>query len=249
MNRNNKEDDLSLARRLRRAGVPLEIPEDDAPISCRSEVGLVMRCIRGLATQLNPYFCSFHILVKIINNRTLPFHISDFDLELPWQPTRLWLLPDPADEIPSRTAYTFWRMDSSSFPRKDVLNHLQNTTFQLKRGRPLQGYLLWMAEGVIPEEFSSKAPMPTMISVIDQYGSPYKTTAPLIIRHLRKTVAIPRTRRNITGRVHGHDPISEPQGTGEASNDELHSDGTNIQEQTDSTVTTTSNSAKPIART
>ena len=207
MNRDNKEERLSLARRMRRARIPLEIREDDEPVSSRSDIGLVMRCIRGLATQLNPYFCGFHVLIKIISNRNLPFHISDFDLELPWQPQKLWLLSDPADEVPSKAAYTFWRMDSSSFPRKNVLNHLRNNSFELRRGHPLQGYLLWMGEGVIPKEFSLKTPMPTIISVIDQYDSFYKTAAPLPVRRSQVPVVLRNSSRNITGRVHADNSV------------------------------------------
>lgn len=205
---------------MRRAGVPLEIREDDAPVSCWSEVGLVIRCFSGVAVQLNSYFCGFYILVKIISNRTLPFHIADFRLEVPWQPEKLLLLADPAEQVPPRSAYTFWGMGSSCFRREEVLNHLRNHSFELKRGRPVQGYLLWLAEGEIPKGFSSKAPMPTIISVVDQYGCAYETTAPLLVKRLQRTLAVRKSGRNITGRVQEDGPVPAPQKTGAACNHE-----------------------------
>ncbi len=193
MNKRRRQEGLAIARQLRSCGVPLEIPEDDNPHAQRT--GVVIRQLGGSATQFHSFEVGYWIKVRIINMLTSQFWISGFGLELPWHDDRLFLLDDPGEFIPPRERYNFLTTRSPTFSRQEVLNH-RHRLYELSRGRPLEGYLLWSGAVPIPEDYMPGSCVAAFAVVLDQFYNRY--SAPVSLKVDRRNPAV--SGRGTTGK-------------------------------------------------
>jgi hypothetical protein len=168
-------DNLDLARRIRAAGRPIYIPEDDGERPCIPSDGLRVRQWAGV-TESRAIACggtAFIIYLTITSN--LPqFAISDFGLRLPWKQSSFFWLEDP-DEIdgPSRL-YHFAFKNSPEFERSRVLNHCADVRRTYSSGHSLKGCLLGFGFDSIPEDYGHGMMIPAFVVVYDQFGRQYQ---------------------------------------------------------------------------
>lgn len=199
MNNDAQQQRLALARRLRAHGVPLEITDDDHRSRHFPPPGLFIRQIMASATQLDLYEVGYSVCLRIINTLPSAFWIYGFHLQLPWKDDKLWLLSDPAEYEPPQARYKFLTTNVPSFPRHEVLNHLR--PYQLSRGHPLEGTLLWSGEVPIPETYVKGNAIEAFVVILDQYRRGYLEPLSLQVSRRKSRVRALRewSRRDITG--------------------------------------------------
>lgn len=207
----NRTDPLDLARRIRAAGRPIYIAEDDGESPCIPSDGLRVRQVGGVFESA-AFDCGsgtgFKIYLVITSN--LPnFAISCFDLELPWQVKYLQWLEDPLLIGGSSRCYRFGGDDYLEFERSDVINHYADVTRPFSPGGSVRGFLLAFGYNLIPEEFPHGATIPSFLLIYDQFGrqfrAPVKLWADRSKKNLRRRVSgVPRK----GGLLDKRDPIT-----------------------------------------
>jgi hypothetical protein len=175
-----RSGNLDLARRIRAAGIPIFIPEDDADARSASSDGLRIRQFGGLAESAVFDWAggTGFIVWVIITIRLSGFAVSSFDLEIPWEdPVRL--LEDPMEIEGVSRVYRFGGWDSLEFNRDEVLNHRADVQRIMPRGSSLKGCLLGIGTQSIPEHFPHGATIPAFVTVSDQYMHHYRSAISL----------------------------------------------------------------------
>src|SRR6266849_7363407 len=132
---------LNLARRLRANGVPLEIDPDD------DNAGLRMRQIGA-----DPENCAFDLGdgrpgYRVNMSMTITkggFTIAGIVLVLLWTDCGLSLIDDPLESGARYGHYWFPGNDTLWFERTAVINHFVNPQRQFRRGKTIEGLLLWV---------------------------------------------------------------------------------------------------------
>jgi hypothetical protein len=156
---------LELARRIRAAGVPIHIEEDEDK-SARTFSDRLLIEQFGAETESRAFdFCGGAGFICWLTITTLRprIAISAFVLELPWTTEVQWLQP-----IASR--YEFGGRDSLGFDEDQVLNHYADLQRRpLGWGTTIQGCLLGIGTEAIPHNFVHGASIPAMLTVMDQY--------------------------------------------------------------------------------
>ncbi len=161
---------LNRARRLRANGVPLQIDRDD------EDAGLLMRQMGALTDS-----CAFDLKDGrsgyIVNIRITITHgaftIADIALELPWTDRGLLLLEDPLENEARYGRYWFPGINTLAFERTEVINHAVNSRRLFRRGKTIEGLLLWVGSEPIPDAFVHGVFFPASVIVLDQYDNRY----------------------------------------------------------------------------
>jgi hypothetical protein len=177
MKRERHQSDLALARRIRGAGIPIYIGEDDgAVVSGDASKGLLVYT-DGPRTETRAfdfYGTAAYVLNVVITINLPHFAISAFGLELPWE-SYVWWLDDPG-EVDGRVAvYRFDRSYLPEFDRNLVLNHFADVERTWARGKSLRGYLLGVGNDPIPPQYQQGATIPAFLIVYDQLGKAYRS--------------------------------------------------------------------------
>ena len=118
-------DRLALARRIRAAGRPIYIAEDDGEAPCIPSDGLRIYQTGGVVESSAFDWgggTAFKVYLVITNNRQA-FAISSFELELPWKQTHFQWIEDPLVIDGTSQCYRFMGNDILEFERGQVLNH------------------------------------------------------------------------------------------------------------------------------
>lgn len=188
------EENESITRRLHAGGIDIPINEDESCSDQYSRSGLLIDLVPEIesncAVDLGEWGTFFILYVRITSN--LPaFAPSRFILGLPWEDTQTYWLKDPlTNSWPPRPVYSFYAAPTLRYKRDDVLNHRTDVRKVLRRGYSMQGYLLG-AGGPMPDDMQHGTKIPTMFSVVDQFGRPYPKPIPLWLdrtkRLLRET--------------------------------------------------------------
>jgi hypothetical protein len=160
----------SRARRLLYNGVPLKIDRDD------EDAALLMRQVGGetesyaldLKHGQSGYIINMRMYINI-NGLT----IADIFLELPWKDHGLSLIDDPLASGPRYGMYWFPCDDPLAFERGAVINHFVNVQRQLRRGKTIEGLLLWVGSESIPGAFVHGVSIPASVIVLDQFDNRY----------------------------------------------------------------------------
>jgi hypothetical protein len=180
MMKNEGFDQLSYARRIRRAGCPIHIPEDDGEHRSIPSDELLVYLTDGV-TESSAFDCRTGtgiMIYVVITYLKYKIAISSLELQLPWQQTCFWWLPDPhATDGPSNS-YRFFGREPLEFERSQVLNHRLNVTSPLSAGQSMRGYLLGFGDPM-PADIQHGAKIPAFIIFFDQRGRDFRASLQL----------------------------------------------------------------------
>lgn len=101
------------------------------------------------------------------------FAIADIFLKLPWTDDGLSLIDDPLVSGARYGQYRFPCDDPLAFERGAVINHFVNVQQQLRRGKTIEGLLLWVGSEPIPAAFVHGVSFPGSVIVLDQFDNHY----------------------------------------------------------------------------
>jgi hypothetical protein len=174
-------DQLAFARRIRGAGRPVYIHQDDGEARYIPTEDLLVYQMGG-TEESSVFDCGcipgFKIHLTITFNTSM-FAISRFDLELPWQqPNILWLEDPLVIDGPSRR-YRFYGGDFLEFERHQVINHYADVRRTFSAGQSIQGFLLGTGSEPIPPAFPHGAMIPAFLHIYDQFWRQYRATVEL----------------------------------------------------------------------
>ena len=188
---------LALARRIRAAGRPIYIPDDDddGGTSEGPSNSLDVYPIGGqLESCAFEYSAGTGIMIQLVITVLAPtFVIASFDVELPWQKIGFRWLDDPLEIDESLTKYSF-SGKYYEFERKQVLNHRADVCRTLRRGQSIKGFLLGNDMAPIPDEVRDASLFPATVIIWDQYGSRYRASVELTAMRGEKYVRRPSRR-------------------------------------------------------
>jgi hypothetical protein len=174
------QGDLALARRIRAAGIPIYIGEDDAEAPRNLSRGLLVYQEGGvIESRAFDFYGGAGYIIRATITVNLPkFAIAGFGLELPWKSQIRWL-EDPLEIGGDSVVYRFGGKESLEFERSQVLNHFADVQRLWSRGESLRGSLLGVGNEPIPEEFRHGAMIPAFLIIHDQFLRPYRSSVSL----------------------------------------------------------------------
>jgi hypothetical protein len=185
-------DSLAVARRIRAAGRPIYIAEDDGEARSIPCDGLRVRQTGGVV-ESQAIDCSggtaFILNLSITIN--LPkFAISAFGLEPPWKNDSFYWLEDPLEIDGTSRCYRFGSKDLPEFDRGQVINHSADVTRVFSSGASLKGFLLGFGFDSIPDQFRHGMMIPAFVIVYDQFGHEHRSPVELqaVRNHTRPRV-------------------------------------------------------------
>jgi hypothetical protein len=168
--KNKTTDSLALARRIRAAGRPIYIAEDDGEARCIPSDGLLIYQTGGVnESRAIDYSGGTAFIIYLVISINLPnFAISAFGLDLPWKNDFVSWLEDPLQIDGSSRCYRFGGKDIPEFERHHVINNYADVTRILSLGKSLKGFLLGWSLDPIPEQFRHGMMIPAFVVVYDQ---------------------------------------------------------------------------------
>lgn len=189
-------DNLTLARRIRAAGVAIYIAEDDGETPHDPPSGLMIRQFGGVieSRALDFYGGAAYIVYAAITVNLPHFAISGFGLELPWKGSVRWL-DEPFEIDGSPKMYRFGGKYDPAFEKDEVLNHLADVERILSPGKSIEGALLAVGEEPITEQFPHGAMIPAFLIVYDQFGRPYRSPIKLWSDRSKRYLTKPRVEK------------------------------------------------------
>jgi hypothetical protein len=166
---------LELARRIRAAGIPLHIPEDDGKAPSVPCDGLRLHQYGGRIESMAFDWAggTGFVIWLTVTARLAGLAISAFELEVPWAGT-VRCLEDPLEVDGTSTVYRFGGRDSLEFDREKVLNHQADERRILPRGASIKGCLLAVGSQSIPDHFQHGETIPLFVAIYDQYTNAYR---------------------------------------------------------------------------
>ena len=213
-----REESLALARRLRAAGIPIGIEEDDEKGRHHEESELVIRQVGGVVESSvddsDGVLTQYIISVRITSNLPGRFGISSFGLECPLKDPFLHFLEDPVETGARWNSYRF-PGSNLEFDRSQVLNHLADVRRTLSRGQSVQGFLLAVGFEPIPDCTWPGNLMPAFLKVFDQFERKYSAAISLWVFRNQRLPHRARPKARRTGRFESpdweprHAPLSE----------------------------------------
>jgi len=204
--KNKSVNHLELARRIRAAGCPIHIEEDDDEARSIPSKELRVYLTGGVnESRAIDWSGGTAFVVYLVITINVPnFAISAFGLELPWKNEYFYWLEDPLQIDGNSQRYRFGSGFLPEFDRHQVINHYSDVTRIFSAGQSLNGFLLGHGSEPIPEEFRHGMMVPAFVVVYDQQGREYR--APLKLRVDR---SLPRSRARRKGSLLDHpDPIA-----------------------------------------
>jgi len=179
--KNEGFDQLAYARRIRRAGRLIHIPQDDGETRCIPSEALRVRQTGGVieSTAFDWGAGTGFKIYLVVTSNISGFAVSHIELELPWQQTYFYWLEDPlVIDGPSRF-YRFGGMGGLEFKRELVINHRLEVTRPFSAGESAKGFLLGFGYDPIPAEFSQGKMIPAFVAIYDQSARPYRAPVEL----------------------------------------------------------------------
>ena len=202
-------DSLAIARRIRAAGRPIYIAEDDdagPSIPCDAlrvrQTGGVME-----SRAIDCSTCTAFIIYLLITAKQPAFAISAFGLEVPWKNDYFHWLEDPLQLDGPPWNYRFHLTDVPEFEREHVINHSADVARVLPCGHSVKGFLLAVGSDPIPERFGHGTMVPAFVIIYDQFGREHRSPVELQVVRNRIQSRVLR-KRNLLDHP---DPIAEPQ--------------------------------------
>jgi hypothetical protein len=195
--KNKTVDHLALARRIRAAGRPVYIAEDDGEARCIPSDALLIYQTGGVYESSAMDWCGgTAFMIHLVITIKLPnFAISAFGLEPPWKNNSFHWLQDPLETDGSSRCYRFGGRDSPEFERRQVLNHYADVRRTYSSGRSLKGFLLGYGFDSIPAQFRHGMMIPAFVVVYDQSWREYRSPVELWADRSRARSRVSRKRR------------------------------------------------------
>jgi hypothetical protein len=160
--------DIEMERRLRAAGVPLEVGEDGGGIAALPAYGLSMTQTGECSVfDLDPCGVGYTIELRIVPNLPWPFEIS-------WENSFLHWIPDPRESGAKDGMYWFPTRDPLGYPRDQVINHLVGAGKRFSRGCSFGGLLLGVGASM-PDTILQGSEVPALVRISDQFGKQYSS--------------------------------------------------------------------------
>jgi hypothetical protein len=169
--KNEGFDQLTFARRIRSAGRPIHIPEDDGEVRYLPSDALRVYQTGGIveSTAFDLSAGTGFKINLVVTSNVSGFAVSHIELELPWEHTHVQWLEDPkVIDGPSR-CYRFFGEQTLEIERNLVLNHRLQVTQPFSAGESAEGFLLGLGFEPIPEEFSQGKMIPAFVVIYDQF--------------------------------------------------------------------------------
>ena len=137
-------DQLSYARRIRSAGRPIHIPQDDGEVRSIPSDALRVRQTGGIieSTAFDWGGGTGVKISYIVTSSMSGFAVSHLELELPWKCSSFWWLEDPQVIDGPSQCYRFVGNGNLEFRRELVLNHRLEVTRPFASGESAKGFLL-----------------------------------------------------------------------------------------------------------
>ena len=201
---------LALARRIRAAGIPIYIGEDDGDVGQDPPKGLLVYQEGGVMESRAFDFCgaAAYIIRAVITINLPKFAISGFGLELPWKGYVRWL-EDPIEIGGRPSVYRFGGNEFPEFERSEVLNHCADVRRLRSRGASLKGYLLGIGNEPIPERYPHGVIIPAFLIIYDQFSRPHRSSVSLWTdRTARSVRGVQSEARRTGGLLDRPDPIA-----------------------------------------
>jgi hypothetical protein len=198
-------DDLALARKIRAAGRPIYIPQDDGAAPSIPCEGLLVRQWGGLV-ESRAIACgsgTAFIIQLVITSKLSTFAISAFGLEPPWKNDYLNWLEDPLQIDGASRCYRFGVKGVPEFEREHVINHYADVRHIFPSGHSVKGFLLGYGFDPIPEQFRHGSMIPAFVIVYDQFGREHRSPVELQVARNQTQPRVPRKRNLLEHR----DPI------------------------------------------
>jgi hypothetical protein len=123
--------------------------------------------------------------IFIYNGSRRIIRLDEPRIDIPWCPRFSWL-PNPLRKVPREYAYFFPTPPHRGFPCETVLNHHFQQHRRLLPGGFLEGALLGIGEGSIPDEYHDRQRLRTWLLIFDGRGENYDLTVHLMIERERK---------------------------------------------------------------
>lgn len=121
--------------------------------------------------------------------------IAGIFLGLPWMDHGLSLIEDPLVTGARYDSYWFPGADTLAFEREAAINHVVNVQRLLRRGKTMEGLLLWVGSEPIPAAFVHGSRFPASVIVFDQFDNPYTSEIVLWTNRSRREVRDKHKRR------------------------------------------------------
>ena len=176
--KNERFDQLAYARRIRHAGRPIHIPEDDGTRGCIPSDELRVRQTGGVHESA-AFDCgagtgvSIYLIITSLKSKIA---ISSAELTLPWEQPFFHWLEDPIVIDGLSKGYRFPDPKTPEFARDEVLNHRLDLTLPISSGESLKGFLLGFGDPM-PPEIRHGQPIPAFLILYDERGRVFR--APL----------------------------------------------------------------------
>ena len=201
--KNKTTGDLALARRIRAAGCPIYIAEDEGEARVIPSDGLKVFQWGGVNDSTVNVLTSYGGIAVIIylgvTFNLSNFAISSFRFEPPWKNDSFYWLPDPLEIDDSSDCYRFGVRDLPTFERSRVLNHYADERKIHSKGETLKGCLLGFGTDAIPKNYQHGM-ISAFVDIYDQHGRVHRTSVKLwLVRSNPQTLVLPKRRRLIGG--------------------------------------------------
>jgi hypothetical protein len=181
-------DRLALARRIRAAGCPIYIAEDDGDTPTISSDELHVYQTGGVFESSAFDWAGgtgFKIYLVVTNLRPM-FAISAFELELPWKNDSFYWLEDPLVIDGSSPLYRFSGACALEFDRSLVINHYADVRRTMSQGQSLKGFLLGFGFDSIPADYPHGTMIPAFLVIYDQLGGKFRSSLQLWVDRTQK---------------------------------------------------------------
>jgi hypothetical protein len=192
--KNKAIDRLALARRIRAAGRPIYIAEDDDEAPCIPSDGLLIYQTGGvIESRAIDYSGGTAFIIYLVITMKLPnLAISAFGLELPWKDESFYWLEDPLEVGGTSQCYRFGDRNLPEFERNQMINQYADVRRVYPSGHSLKGFLMGCGFERIPELFSRGMMIPAFVVVHDQFWRRYPSPVKL---YTDRSLARPRVMR------------------------------------------------------
>jgi hypothetical protein len=196
-------DQLAYARRIRSAGRPIHIPQDDGAVRSIPSDALRVRQTGGLveSTAFDWGASTGFKINLVVTSKIAGFAVSYVELELPWKQTSFWWLEDPDVIDGPWRCYRFNGDSPLEFARNQVINHRLHVTRPFSAGESVEGFLLGIGADPISAEFTQGKMIPSFLVLYDQFGHPYRAPVELWADRTTKNLRRPSTRVPRRGRL------------------------------------------------
>jgi hypothetical protein len=208
----NKSDinHLALARRIRAAGVPVFIEQDDGEARSIPSDALQVRQTGGqIESSVFDWGGGTGIKIYlVITSKVSGLAVSHIELELPWKQTCFYWLEDPFVIDGPSPRYRFVGNQVLEFERDLVINHRLQITQQFSAGKSVKGFLLGFGFDSIPPEIRTGEMIPAFLSLYDQLGRQFRAPVELWLNRSGKNLRPARwVEKRKGGLLDKRDPI------------------------------------------